>query len=206
MSINISLTQFLGYSTKVSTSAKIKAVRDIKNSPDYHPAFDYWKPLRDEIKRLHENNLPIENLKDLLTRIDEKKAKNFSGAINTYIHFVKKNDVSYFPVGKSYWKLTDDLFVGSSPELGLIVNGKKLYVKIFYKKKTADTKLTKRNIQSTLTLMQLADRDFEMEPDSNFAILNLQNGKLIEASPLQSESILELELDAETFVNTWNRV
>lgn len=206
MSINISLTQFLGYSTKVSTSAKIKAVRDIKNSPDYHPAFDYWKPLRDEIKRLHENNLPIENLKDLLTRINEKKAKNFSGAINTYIHFVKKNEVSYFPVGKSYWKLTDDLFVGSSPELGLIVNGKKLYVKIFYKKKSADTKLTKRNIQSTLTLMQLADRDFEMEPDSNFAILNLQNGKLIEASPLQSESILELELDAETFVNTWNRV
>lgn len=206
MSINISLTQFLVYSTKVSTSAKIKAVRDIKNAPDYHPAFDYWKPLRDEIKRLHENNLPIDNLKDLLTRIDEKKAKNFSGAINTYIHFVKKNDVSYFPVGKSYWKLTDDLFIGSSPELGLIVNGKKLYVKNFYKKKTADTKLTKRNIQSTLTLMQLADRDFEMEPDSNFAILNLQNGKLIEASPLQSENILELELDAETFVNTWNRV
>ncbi|EPH94736.1 hypothetical protein D922_01534 [Enterococcus faecalis 06-MB-DW-09] len=206
MTINISLTQFLTYSSKVSTSAKIKAVRDMKHSADYHPALDYWKPLRDEIKRLHENNLPIENLSNLLLTIDEKKTKNYTNAINTYIRFVNKNDVSYFKVGKSFWKLSDELFVGSSPELGLIVNGKKFYVKNYYKKKSTDAKVTKRNIQSTLTLMQLADRDFQMEPDSNFAVLNLQNGKIIEAGPLKSEDVLELEVDAQNFVNTWERI
>ena len=206
MSINVSLTQFLTYTSKVSTSAKIKAVRDIKNSPGYHPSIDYWKPLRDEIKRLHENNLPIENLNNLLLSINEKKVKNYTGAINTYIQFIKKNDVAYFKTGKSSWKLTDDLFVGASPELGLVVNGKKLYVKVYYKKKSSDAKLTKRNIQSSLTLMQLAEKDFQMEPDSNFAILNLQNGKIIEAGPLRSEDVLELEVDAQNFVTTWNRV
>lgn len=52
--IKISLTQFLDYSAKVSTSAKINKVKEIKRSPGYHPAFDYWKPLRDAIKKIHE--------------------------------------------------------------------------------------------------------------------------------------------------------
>lgn len=206
MSINISLTQFLNYSSKVSTSAKIKAVKDIKYSADYHPAIDYWKPLRDEIKRLHEKELPIENLKYLLSTIHENKVKNYTSAIKNYVNFINKNDVTYFSPGKSFWKLTDTLFIGSSPELGLIVNGKKLYVKNYYKKKTSDTKVTKRNINSILTLMQISEKDFQLMPDENFAILNLQNGKLIEATPLQSESILELEIDAQNFVNTWERI
>lgn len=54
--------------------------------------------------------------------------------------------------------------------------------------------------------MQLAEKEFQMEPDSNFAILNLQNGKIIEAGPLKSEDVLELEVDAQNFVTTWNRV
>lgn len=206
MSINVSLTQFLTYSSKVSTSAKINAVKEIKNSPGYHPALDYWKPLRDEIKRIHENDLPIENLRNLLLTVNERKVKNYTAAINTYIRFVKKNKVSYFPVGKSFWKLSDDLFIGSSPETGLEINGRKYYVKNYYKKKSADSKITKRNISSILTLMQLSERDFEMEPGSSFAILNLQNGKLIEAEPLKTENVLELEIDAQSFMDIWARV
>lgn len=53
--IQISLTQFLDYSAKVSTSAKINKVKEIKHSPDYHPAFDYWNPfatlLREYMKK-----------------------------------------------------------------------------------------------------------------------------------------------------------
>jgi len=206
ITINISLTQFLTYSSKVSTSARINYVRQIKNSPDYHPSIDYWKPLRDEIKRIHENNIPIENLKNLLSIVDEKKVKNYTSLINSYIRFINKNNVEYFPCGKAFWKLSDELFVGSSPELGLIVNGKKYYVKNYYKKKDSDSKITQRNIKSTLTLMQLSDKNFPLEQNSNFAVLNLQNGKLIEAQPLLSESIMELEIDAKSFVDIWSRI
>lgn len=72
ITIKVSLTQFLTYSSKVSTGAKINYVKQIKNSPEYHPGIDYWKPLRDEIKRLHRNNLPIEDLKNLLSMTIKK--------------------------------------------------------------------------------------------------------------------------------------
>ncbi|EME8192912.1 hypothetical protein LXE15_001387, partial [Enterococcus faecium] len=114
--------------------------------------------------------------------------------------------VEYFECGKSFWKLSEELFINSSPELGFIIDGKKFYVKNYYKKKSSDTKLTQRNIKSTLTLMQISERDFELDNKSNFAVLNLQNEKLIEAPPLLSESIMELEVDAQSFVDIWSRI
>ena len=101
---------------------------------------------------------------------------------------------------------SDDLLVSSSPELGLIVNGNKYYVKIFYKKKDKDTKVIKRNINSILTLMQLAKKDFEVDPNAKFAVLNLQNGKLIVASPPNPDDVFELEIEADDFINTWNKL
>ncbi|EME3512145.1 hypothetical protein Q7177_002760, partial [Enterococcus faecium] len=120
--------------------------------------------------------------------------------------FIRKNNVEYFECGKSFWKLSEELFINSSPELGFIIDGKKFYVKNYYKKKSSDTKLTQRNIKSTLTLMQISERDFELDNKSNFAVLNLQNEKLIEAPPLLSESIMELEVDAQSFVDIWSRI
>ena len=206
MTVNISLTQFLSFSTKVSTSAKINEIRRIKNAPDYEPATDYWKQLRDEIKRIFEKNLPIETLLSLSDRVSEKKRKNYSRAISKFLLFAKNNELEYFKTGKSFWKLSDDLFVGTSPELGLIVNGKKYYVKNWYKKPANDTKVSQRNIQSALTMMQISDCDFSKKENDQFAVLNLQNGKLIEAKPLLSEAVLELETDARTFVDIWSRV
>ncbi|EOA3441188.1 hypothetical protein ACSHLT_002747 [Enterococcus hirae] len=54
--------------------------------------------------------------------------------------------------------------------------------------------------------MQISERDFELDNKSNFAVLNLQNEKLIEAPPLLSESIMELEVDAQSFVDIWSRI
>lgn len=204
--INISLTQFLNYSAKVSTSARINEVKKIKNAPGYSPAIDYWKKLRDKIKYIHENNLPIENLRDLLTTVPPKDFENYSRVISAYIKFINKNEVEYFSVGKAFWEYSDEFFVGSNPELGLIINGKKFYIKNYYKKPEPNTKLTKRNIKSTLTLMQLAKPNFEVDPNAGFAVLNLQNGKLIEGTSPTSSDLLELELDAQQFINMWNRL
>ncbi|KSU06326.1 hypothetical protein KF282_1225 [Lactococcus lactis subsp. lactis] len=203
--IKISLTQFLDYSAKVSTSAKINKVKEIKRSPGYHPAFDYWKPLRDAIKKIHEQGQPIEKLRDVLINLDEKKIKNYTRAINTYISFVKKNNVEYFSVGKASWNMNDELFVSSSPELGLIINGKKYYVKNYYKKHDDKTKVVLKNINSTLTLMSLSEPNFDIEPDAKFAVINFQNGKLIEAKTPASDNVMELEIEAENFVNIWNK-
>ena len=206
MSIYVSSTQFLTYTAKVSTSAKINEVKKIKHSPDYNPAIDYWKQLRDEIKRLHENNLSFEELPSLINKVSDTKRKNYSRVISKYLTFLKSNEVKYFSSGKSYWMLSNDLFVRTNPEMGLTVNGKNLYVKNWYKNADNNTKVTKRNINSSLTMMQLSERDFRLDDNENFAVLNLQNGKIIEASPLISESILELEVEAANFVNIWNKI
>lgn len=203
----MSLTQFLTFSTKVSTRAKINYIKEVKNDSDYHPAKDYWKPLRDEIKRIHENGLPIETLDDLIKRItDEKKLKNYIAAVKTYKRFINSNEVQYFQTGQSFWKLRDDLFVNASPEFGLIINGEPMLIKNNYKKRSATNKIDKRNINATLTLMQLAEKNFSVDENQKYCVFNFQNGKLIESSPLRSESILELEMDAEFILNIWNQV
>lgn len=109
-------------------------------------------------------------------------------------------------MGKAYWKHSDDLLVSSSPELGLFINGDRYYVKIYYKKKTKDTKVTSRNINSILTLMQVAKKDFDIEPNAKFAVLNLQNGNLIVANSLNPDDLFELEMEADDFINIWNKM
>ena len=101
--------------------------------------------------------------------------------------------------------MNDELYVSSSPELGLIINGKKYYVKNYYKKHDDKTKVILKNINSTLTLMSLSKTNFKIEPDATFAVINFQNGKLIEAKTPSADSLLELEIEAENFINIWNK-
>lgn len=206
MSINVSLTQFLTFTSKISTGAKVNYVKQVKLQPDYDPGFDYWKILRDRIKKIHSNGLPIDSLLELPATVNEKKQANYQRVASKYVSFIKKTGAEYFEVGKARWNYPDELFVNASPELGLKIGDKKFLVKNYYKKKDSNSKITKQNINSTLTLMQLSTKDFEMDSDMSYAVLNLQNGKLIEASPLQSDSVLNLEVDAQTIVNIWKQV
>jgi len=53
--INISLTDFIDYVSKVGTS-KFTVVNKIHSREEYHPVFDFWKALREGIIDLHQNN------------------------------------------------------------------------------------------------------------------------------------------------------
>ena len=46
--IKISLTDFVDFVSKSGTS-KLTKVKQIKGRRSYHPAFDFWKLMRDEI-------------------------------------------------------------------------------------------------------------------------------------------------------------
>lgn len=145
-------------------------------------------------------------MRALLSKIDERRFKNYSRAINTYIQFVNKNNIEYFQIGSSTWSFNDDLHVNASPELGLIVNGQKFYIKNYYKVANSSNKVDQRNTQEMLVLMQIATKNFIVEPDAKYAIFNFNNGKLIEAKPITDELLLNLELDAQFIVNIWNKV
>lgn len=205
MSTNIiSLSEFMNFSTKKSTGSRMKAVKDIKYKPDYHPAIDYWKRLRDEIKRIHDNGLPIESLKELIYVVSEDKQENYRKNINAYINFVKKNDPEYFSVGKAIWNFDDNLSVRANPEMGLIVNGTPHLVKVHYK--TTNKELSKQTIKSTLTAIQLADSDYVLPDNPVYAVLNLANRRLYTSDNLIDDDVTLLKADAFQFSYLWTQL
>ena len=57
--INITLTDFIDYVSKVGTSRYTK-VNQIHSRDVYHPAFDFWKPLREGFIKLNQKQyLPL---------------------------------------------------------------------------------------------------------------------------------------------------
>lgn len=202
--IRISLTQFLTYTAKASTSAKIHYVRGIKNSPSYDPSFDYWKGLRDKIKATLKANSSLDEIVNYAASAGERKSENYLRVANKFRAFLKGKDYKYFETGHSVWNNSPDMSIIASPELGLIIDGQRYFIKNYYKKKKSDEKVTQRYINSTLTLMQLAEPNFDTS-NGIFAVLNLQNGKLIEQKPLIDDDIMAFKIDAATFADIWQR-
>lgn len=203
MTVRISLTQFIHFKASISTSARISVVRNIKEN-DYSPAVDYWLDLRKAINKFSEGKINIEELNNVVDSVPLRKKANYRKAINRFAHFIEKNNVSFFPVNKSFWSY-EDLIVSASPELGMFINNEKFLVKIFYNIKKPEEKVTKRNIMPTLSLLNIANK--ASEQSQQVGLLNLQNGKLL--TPKNSSldtNLLELQLDAKTFLDYWEMV
>lgn len=203
MTVRISLTQFIHFKASISTSARISVVRNIKEN-DYSPAVDYWLDLRKAINKFSEGKINIEELNNVVDSVSLRKKANYRKAIDRFAHFIEKNNVSFFPVNKSFWSY-EDLIVSASPELGMFINNEKFLVKIFYNIKKPEEKVTKRNIMPTLSLLNIANK--ASEQSQQVGLLNLQNGKLL--TPKNSSldtNLLELQLDAKTFLDYWGMV
>lgn len=204
----ISLTQFLTYTAKVSTEAKIHYVREIKASPEYSPGIDYWKPLRDRLHKIIQNGDDINDLKELLATVQPKKLENYAQAITQLIKFFSSHEIEYFETGSAVISSPDEnISVSAGPELGVKIDGQPYLLKIYYKKKNKNTNVTLKNIQSTLMATYVAKKNFTPPEDSKVAVLNLQNCKLVEPknSPTPDD-LFTLETDLDTFSSLWNRI
>lgn len=200
---HIGLSQFINFSTKGS-SAKINEVKKIKYQDlDYHPAKDYWKQLRDGIIKYHEQGLSLEYFDFLLENVDARKKVNYQNAIKQYINFIKKKEIEWFSPGKSIWS-TDQLTVRSSPELGLVINGVPHLVKLYFKGKRE--KIDKRNITSTLTLLNTSKYDIAHDSSVNKSVLNIHNKNLYTNNNIDSSQLLALRAEANQFIYIWDNI
>ena len=205
---SISLTQYLTFTGKVSTEAKLNAVKKIKYDSSYSPATDYWKLLRDKVFEVRSTGSDIEQIRSVLLSVsnDSKKA-NYERDINKLIGFFKNRKVQHFDTGSASIKMSDDLSLNANPEIGLYIDGTPYLLKIYYKKPDTTTTITKRNIQSTLIAMSLAKKNFDVPSNAKVAVLNLQNGKLIELSDKPSEPEVQLlEVDLQMFDLFWKSI
>lgn len=201
----ISLTQFLTFNSCISTNAKISTVRKIKNQPDYNPSFDYWKKLRDGIKRCLKRGEPIESLLELADNVANSKRSNYLAETKRVIAFFKDHDIEYFETEHASWKIPGTIQISASPELGLKIDGQKYLLKLYYKLRDKKQKVTRRNIRATLALMSLANRQF-LDDDAKVAVLNLQNGKIILSQSISEDDKIALTINAQTFANIWKAI
>ena len=81
------------------------------------------------------------------------------------------------------------------------IHGNDYAVKIYYKVKKPTERWLKNNIPPMLSIMRRASP----EETKTFAILNLQNGKLYTEDKYKTD-MLELEIDAQTLLDIWNRI
>ncbi|WP_261728964.1 hypothetical protein [Weissella confusa] len=183
-------------------------MKNIKYNSSYSPATDYWKLLRDKVFEVLSTGSDIEQIRSVLLSVsDDSKKANYKRDINKLIGFFKNRKVQHFDTGSASIKISDDLSLNANPEIGLYIDGAPYLLKIYYKKPDATTKITERNIKSTLIAMSLAKKNFDAPSEAKIAVLNLQNGKLIEQADKPSQHDIQLlDVDLQTFDLHWKSV
>lgn len=201
--IGISLTQFIDFTLKRSGSSKTKFVRDIKYN-EYSPAKDYWKQLRDEIKRIHESKLSLNELDSLVEIVSERKKLNYKNAIRLYKTFLKDKNYEWFDPGNSFWTFQDELVVRSTPEIGLFIDNNPYLIKLYFKGK--NDRIDQNNMNSSLTLMKASKFEKDLPVNSQSSVLNIYRKKLFANPPIDPDLLLSLESEASQFVFLWKQV
>jgi predicted HicB family RNase H-like nuclease len=201
--INISLSQFTDFSLKNGAARTVK-VREIKEQGEYHPAFDYWRELREGIKSFHENKLNADFLIQIIDKVNPKKKMQYTEAVKQYMNFCRKKDIEWFDPGKAFWS-SGELSVRATPELGLIINGQHHLIKLYFKDKTE--KMEKRSATTTLTLMASSTKSNQKENALN-CVLNIKKCALypINDDDINKDMLLALHGDAANFMSIWKNL
>lgn len=200
--ISIGLTQFTDFTFK-GVTGKTSMVRQIKYQEDYHPAFDYWKSLRDGLRKYHENGYSNDYLTALVNSVPQNKQKNYHEVVKAYLKFIKNKEVEWFEPGKSNW-YGEYLTVRSTPELGLKIDGTPFLIKLYFKGK--DERIDKNKCRSSLAVLSNSHFTIDHTPDVKTAILNVQKGKLVFDDSFDEDHLIALESEAAQFIVIWNKI
>ena len=118
----------------------------------------------------------------------KNKERNYSLIVKGYRKFWGTKKIAWFDPPKGNW-VRGDLQVSVNPELGLLINGKKHVVKLYFKAE----KLSKLRVRTILRLIQKrvgAD-------DVRVALLDVRNSKLYVGDAGDKPDDVDLLLNAE---------
>ncbi|SHE43447.1 hypothetical protein [Chryseobacterium takakiae] len=198
--VQISLTDFIDYVSKIGTT-KFTKVKEIKNRDPYHPAFDFWKPLREKIVEIHKENKNKNLLNEVMNGLTDKNKINlYPHLITQYKSFLGKKKLEWIEPPFADWKM-NDLRIKINPEVGLFINDKPYIIKLYFKSES----LSKSKADLILLMMNenLKKGDFI---DANFAILDISKKKLYENSSLNSIHLSLIEGEALSFLKIWDSI
>jgi len=166
----LSLTTFVDFVLKAGTP-KLTVVRNFKNRPEYDPAIDFYKPLRDEILRMHANGEPKKALDAFLGIAYAKKRVQYAAVIAGYQKYLGKKVVTWFDPPSDVWTARG-ITVSVNPELGLQIGGVPYVIKLYFK----GDKLAKNRMEIINHLM--ASTLGDPKKPRTFGVLDMRNAKL----------------------------
>ncbi|MFT3736662.1 MAG: hypothetical protein QM776_16870 [Rhodocyclaceae bacterium] len=168
----ISLTDLVDIVSRSGTPKATK-VAEIKSRPAYTPAFDFYKPLREEIVAIHRDGRDKQALATFYSGItDQKKRSNYPPAIQGYRKWWGKKNLQWVEPTKSLYS-NQGIDVSINPELGLKIDGVPHCVKLYFK----GDALSKLRIELVTVLMEIALRP-HCKHNEVMAVLDVRNSKL----------------------------
>ena len=197
--MEISLTDFIDFLVS-SGSPKLTKVRELKKRPEYHPNFDFWKPLRDHITEYHRNGEGDKRYLDRLlpTVADGKKRTAYPPLIKNYKRFLGKKQIIPLPPLKTEWKYKT-LIVRINPELRLNIGDQVTLIKLYFK---ADA-LSKVKVDLILLLLGLTLGD-KLDADARYAVHDVHHDKFYSVPRPGLELLPLLYGEAESFITMWD--
>lgn len=195
--VGISLSDFVDYVSKAGTK-KFSKVKEIKRRPEYEPKFDFWKPLRDSIIRLHKNTGNKKDLDKVIGKItNAKKINPYTTVVKQYKSFLGRKKLEWFDPPKKDWEY-EGLKIRLNPEIGLEINGEFHVIKLWFKAE----KLSQAKVDCIILLMQEKLRSKKFN-DINFSVLDIQQKKFYTKTNLSNEQFPMLEGEVLSFMKIW---
>lgn len=169
---DVSLTTFMDFVSK-SGSAKLTVVRQWKNKPEYHPARDFYKLVRDTIVEMHRSGGVPGMLAGLLDGLgNQNRLAHYPSVIDGYSRWLSRRRHEWFGPPNASWA-HGDLAVTVNPELGLVISDVPHIIKLYFKAEP----LSRQNAAVIMGLMGLACRD-QVGDDHMVGVLDVRNARL----------------------------
>ncbi len=196
---DISMTDFIDFVFKTGTPKQTK-VKQLKERPAYEPQFDFWRKARDGIVDFHrsgkKNKKQLDAILNGLT--DKKKINRYPEIIAGYKRFLGRKDIQWFDPPRTDWQhLTLNIKV--NPELGLIINGTRHIIKMYFKKED----ISKAKTQAVLYLMESSLKSHS-KPKDVYCMLKVANGKIVAGEPPLPDMNPLLLGEASSLLAIWN--
>jgi hypothetical protein len=197
-SIRISALNLADFSTKAD-SAKINFVRRLKLDTENPKGYDYWKKLKDTIRKLHQGLITLEDFILLPETVKLKDKVNYQNSVKDYLEFITNKELSYFKPLTSVW-VQDKVSIKISPDLGLVYNDQKYVVMLYIRMEP----LIQRKADLILTLAKNGLKNADNH--CKYWLLDVMAKNLFTDSDIDPNTLFIIKQEILKFESIWNKL
>lgn len=195
----ISLTDFVDIVAKAGRPKATK-VRQVKERPEYEPAFDFYKPFREHLAELHRAGKAKDAVSEVLHELsDPKKIKAYPDIVSGYKKWWGRKELKWFNPPRDLYS-SGGFDIAINPELGLEFAGERHILKLYLKNEP----LTTFKTEVIIDLLEHKLRPKAHSTDK-FGVLDVRESKLFAEGPHRVESIPMVNAEIAYIASIWQQ-